>query len=77
MWNKKMKYEDAIKFVSDKRKGADPNIGFKEQLQMFEKLLIENEYNIDKINFKEIVWEPEEIISPFQSKIDYFKKMFN
>ena len=76
MWNKKMKYEDAIKLVSDKRKGADPNIGFKEQLKMFEKLLIENGYNIDKINFKEIVWEPKEIVSPFQSKLDYIKKLF-
>ena len=43
-----------------KRSVVWPNSGFKEQLRMFEKLLIENDYNIDKINFKEIKWAPPE-----------------
>ena len=57
MWTKKMTYEDAFKFVSDKRKCVNPKKGFTEQLKLFEKLLKENEYNIDKINFKDIKLE--------------------
>ena len=54
MWIKKMKYEDAFKFVKDKRKCVNPNIGFIAQLKIFENLLEKNEYNLDKINFKDI-----------------------
>ena len=54
MWIKKMKYEDALNFVISKRPIVYPNDGFREQLKMFEKLLDENNYNIDKINFSEI-----------------------
>ena len=35
-----------------------PNDGFKDQLKLFEKLLVDNNYDIDKINFSEIKWEP-------------------
>ena len=58
MWNKKMSYEDALKFVQEKRSVVDPNPGFKDQLKLFEKELIKNEYNIDKIKFNEIQWTP-------------------
>ena len=62
MWKNKMKFEDAMKFVQKKRPIIYPNFGFKEQLKMFEKLLIENNYDINKINFKEIKWvSPEDI----------------
>ena len=57
MWIKKMKYEDALNFVSSKRPIAYPNDGFREQLKMFEKLLEENNYDIDKINFKKIKYD--------------------
>ena len=60
MWTKKMTYEDAFKFVKDKRKNANPKKGFIQQLKIFEKLLKENEYNIDKINFKDINLESKE-----------------
>ena len=35
-----------------------PNHGFRDQLQIFEKELIEKNYDIDKIKFEEIKWEP-------------------
>ena len=56
MWNKKMKYMDALQFVKAKRFIVFPNYGFREQLKMFEKLLLEKDYDIDIINFKEIKW---------------------
>ena len=58
MWKNKMKFMDALEFVQKKRRVVWPNSGFKEQLKMFEQLLIENDYNIDKIDFKEIKWVP-------------------
>ena len=54
MWKKKMKYKDASQYVKDKRFIVYPNFGFRKQLQIFEKLLIDNEYDIDKIKFEEI-----------------------
>ena len=61
MWNKKMEYGKALQFVKDKRFIVFPNDGFREQLKMFEKLLKENDYDIEKINFKEIKWSFVEI----------------
>ena len=54
MWYKKWKFEEAFQFVRTKRFIAFPNKGFQEQLQLFEKLLEENDYDIDKIKFNEI-----------------------
>ena len=62
MWTQKMKFIDALNYTQSRRPIVYPNIGFKEQLKMFEKLLIDNNYNIDKINFKDIKWEPSEEI---------------
>ena len=58
MWSKKMPYKEAFEFVKSKRSVVSPNQAFKNQLQLFEKELIENNYNIDKIKFSEIKWEP-------------------
>ncbi len=58
MWTKKMKYDEAYKFVKDKRFMVYPNPGFIKQLKIFEEELIKNEYDIDKIKFNEIKWEP-------------------
>ena len=58
MWKKKMKFDEALKYVQNRRFVVRPNKGFKDQLKLFEKLLIENDYNIDKINFKEVKWLP-------------------
>ena len=58
MWIEKMKFDDALNFVNSKRPIVDPNDGFREQLKIFEKLLEDNNFDIDKINFSEIKWEP-------------------
>ena len=49
MRNKKMSFKEALEFVKSKRSVISPNPGFKDQLQLFEKVLIENKYDIDKI----------------------------
>ena len=56
MWKNKMKYEEAFQYVKNKRSVVWPNPGFKEQLKIFEKLLITNNYDISKINFKGVKW---------------------
>ena len=60
MWIKKWEYEQTFDYVKSKRPIVRPNDGFQDQLKIFEKLLIDNEYNIDKINFKDIKWDPSE-----------------
>ena len=51
-----MNYDEAFTFVNNKRE-IFPNEGFIEQLKLFGKLLEENDYDINKINFKEINWK--------------------
>ena len=58
MWNNKMTFHHALNFVKEKRFVIYPNAGFKEQLQLFEKELVKNDYDIDKIKFEEIKWQP-------------------
>ena len=58
MWNKKMSFKEALEFVQNKRNIVCPNPGFKDQLELFEKELIKSNYDIDKIKFDEIKWEP-------------------
>ena len=41
MWSKKMSYKEALEFVREKRYGVFPNAGFRDQLELFEKELIE------------------------------------
>ena len=56
MWKEKKSFKDALDFVSKKRSRVFPNDGFKDQLKLFEKLLKENDYDLNKINFNEIKW---------------------
>ena len=59
MWTKKMSFKDGLEFVNQKVFFfVYPNDGFRDQLQIFEKELIEKNYDIDKIKFEEIKWEP-------------------
>ena len=51
-----MKCEQAHQYVQKRRPVALPNTGFQQQLKMFEKLLIQYNYNIDIIPFKDIKW---------------------
>ena len=60
MWTKKMLYKEAFEFVHKKRNIICPNFGFVDQLHLFEKELIEKNYDIDKIKFEEIKWEPKQ-----------------
>ena len=57
MWSQKKTFSEAFDFIKSIR-FISPNDGFQEQLKMFEKLLVENDYNLDKINFKEVKWKP-------------------
>ena len=54
MWKRKLRLNEAIKFVKEKRSIISPNDNFMNQLKIFEKLLIKNDYNINNINFKKI-----------------------
>ena len=66
MWTEKWKFEQALKYVQEKRPIVEPNEGFLKQLEIFEKLLIENDYDIGRINFKDIKWEPtQEMLDDF------------
>ena len=58
MWSKKMPFKEALEFVKKKRSIVWPNFGFKDQLELFEKELIDKNYDIGKIKFEEIKWEP-------------------
>ena len=55
MWAEKKTFTEAFDMVKSKRL-VNPNLGFQEQLKMFEKLLVENNYDLDKIDFKKIKW---------------------
>ena len=54
MWKRKLRLNEAIKFVKEKRSIISPNDNFMSQLKIFEELLIKNDYNINNINFKKI-----------------------
>ena len=55
-----MSFKEALEFVKNKRQTVKPNPAFIDQLELFEKILVENNYDIDKIKFEEIKWEPRE-----------------
>ena len=65
MWKKKLSFDKAYNFVKQKRSCVYPNFGFRQQLQMFEKLLYENAFNISNIYFRSIKWKPSEHSSYF------------
>ena len=54
MWKNQLSFLEAIHLVEQIRPNINPNFGFVKQLKMFEKLLKENKYNINSINFKAI-----------------------
>ena len=54
MWKIQLDYLEAINLVEKIRPSINPNFGFVKQLKMFEKLLKQNKYNINSINFKAI-----------------------
>ncbi len=56
MWSQKKTFSEAYNFVKSIR-SIFPNSGFQHQLKNFEELLVENDYKIDNINFKDLKWE--------------------
>ena len=65
MWKKKMTFDKAYNFVKQKRPNIYPNFGFRQQLQMFEKLLFQNGFYLGNIYFKSIKWPSEHSSSYF------------
>ena len=57
MWVQKLSYQEALNFVGKKRSSVFPNFGFRDQLKKFEKLLKDNNYDLDKIDFNNIQWK--------------------
>ena len=56
MWKRKASLDETLEFVQNKRRFVSPNIGFINQLKIFEKLLKEKQYDLKKIDFKTIKW---------------------
>ena len=54
MWKNQLDYVESCHFLRKIRPIVYPNYGFIRQLKMFDKLLKKNNYDINKINFKEI-----------------------
>ncbi len=54
MWKNQLDYVECCHFLRKIRPIVYPNYGFIRQLKMFDKLLKKNNYDISKINFKEI-----------------------
>ena len=69
MWKWKLSADDAFNYVFLKRTGINPNPGFKQQLKIFEKLLRDNQYDINRIDFYFIDWNPKKRLNNFNKKI--------
>ena len=54
MWKTHSNFNDVYNFVKKRRPEIDPNNGFRRQLQLFHKLLLENNYDLNKIDFDSI-----------------------
>ena len=54
MWKAHATFNNTYLFVKKRRPEVDPNNGFRKQLNLFHKLLEENGYNLDKIDFEKI-----------------------
>ena len=57
MWKNKMTFKESLNFVS-KYRNIGPNMGFRMQLLILEKKLKEANYELDKINWNDVVWPP-------------------
>ncbi len=56
MWKTRATFNETYFFVKNRRKYISPNEGFVAQLKIFEKLLKDNDYDLEKINFEKIKW---------------------
>ena len=55
MWKTHSTFNTTYLFVKKRRPEIDPNNGFRKQLNIFQKLLQENDYDLDKIEFEKII----------------------
>ena len=62
MWKNHKPFKETREFVNEHR-WIGPNLGFKQQLLIFEEKLKETNYDLDKIDFNSIVWPPKEGIN--------------
>ena len=61
MWKNHKSYQEILNSIKQNRL-IGHNLGFRRQLLIFEQKLKENNYNLDKIDFKAIEWPPKEPI---------------
>ena len=54
MWKTHSPFNETYLFVKKRRPEIDPNNGFRKQLNIFHKLLEENNYDLNKIDFEQI-----------------------
>ena len=59
MWKNRMTFRESFKYVLEHRV-VGPNMGFRNQLLIFEDKLKEYNYDLDKIDFQNIEWPPKE-----------------
>ena len=57
MWKNRLTFEESFQMVLDHRT-CGPNMGFREQLLIFQEKLKESNYDLDSIDFKSIQWPP-------------------
>ena len=62
MWKKHSSYFDTFQFVKKIRNSINPNGGFTQQLKIFDKLLKDNKYDLNQIDFSKIKWKPARFI---------------
>ena len=55
MWKTHSNFNDVYSFVKKRRPEIDPNNGFRSQLKKFQKLLEENNYDLNQIDFEKII----------------------
>lgn len=56
MWKTHASYHESYYFVKNRRRIVAPNEGFVKQLKIFEKLLKDTNYDLNKIKFDKIKW---------------------
>ena len=57
MWKNRLSFEESFKMVLEHRI-CGPNMGFREQLLIFQDKLKESNYDLDSIDFQSIEWPP-------------------
>ena len=71
MWKYMLSYNDAFEYVNSKRPFIFPNKGFKIQLKLFETLLIDNNYDLNKIDFNHI-FVPDKVYNYYLKNCNIF-----